>query len=311
MERSFSDRISRNRGFTLIELLVVIAIIAILIGLLLPAVQKVREAAARAQSQNNLKQITLALHNCNDTYGRLPPADGDFPSNSSNLWPNGQWQPAVQGTVQYFILPYIEQGNVYQQYNFSVTWSAAANDAGPNQNQFSQFLCPSAPSNRVASNNRGILDYPAINELTRPNPYALNGVPPSDPTNIGVLGTVSRRLTDITDGTSSTLLLAEDAGRNSCYEMGQLKGSLGENGAWANPAGSITVSGFNPATGTTPGPVAVNGTNSQNVYSFHTGGANGLLADGSVRFLKNSTTIDTLIALTTRAGGEIIPDTSY
>jgi prepilin-type N-terminal cleavage/methylation domain-containing protein len=99
----------RWRGFTLIELLVVIAIIAILIGLLLPAVQKVREAAARAQCQNNLKQMSLAVANCCDTnQGKIPPGIGLYPSNVGNGTANNG-----EGGVFFFLLPYVEQGNMY------------------------------------------------------------------------------------------------------------------------------------------------------------------------------------------------------
>jgi prepilin-type N-terminal cleavage/methylation domain-containing protein len=102
--------VTRNRAaFTLIELLVVIAIIAVLIGLLVPAVQKVREAAARTQDANNLKQLGLAVHGCNDDYGRLPPAYGTFPNPAGAVGP-----PAGLGTLQYFLLPYLEQDAAYK-----------------------------------------------------------------------------------------------------------------------------------------------------------------------------------------------------
>jgi prepilin-type N-terminal cleavage/methylation domain-containing protein len=115
----------RWRAFTLVELLVVIAIIAILIGLLLPAVQKVREAAARTQSFNNLKQASLALHNCNDTNGRLPPAVGYFPATANPGWV----QPAGQGTLQYFLLPYIEQDNLFKAVQ-GASWNLPPNVNG-------------------------------------------------------------------------------------------------------------------------------------------------------------------------------------
>ena len=139
----------RARGFTLIELLVVIAIIAVLIGLLLPAVQKVRDAAARTQSLNNLKQMALACHSCNDTYGKLPPGVGWFPGNVPvNSTPSGR------GTVFYFLLPFVEQDNLYRQINpalfqFNTTAGAWAYNTAPFDFQ------SGVPSNKIITKAMG------------------------------------------------------------------------------------------------------------------------------------------------------------
>jgi prepilin-type N-terminal cleavage/methylation domain-containing protein len=294
-----------RRGFTLIELLVVIAIIAVLIGLLLPAVQKVREAANRASCQNNLKQLGVALHHFHAAEGAFPPGKQETPPGSGQLVHT--WTP--------FILQYIEQEPLYHRYRFDRNWDdAATNDADPggvNQNDIKVFLCPSAPSGRKGSRHRGVIDYSPPNQITRPNPFVTD-MPPSDPTFIGILGhNVRRRLTDVTDGSSNTILLAEDGGRNDVWVLGNRISTGGATGAWANPGTEIVITGFDTATMSLVGPCAVNCDNNNEIYGFHIGQAQLLMGDGSVRPIRAGTNINIVIALATRARGETIDPNSF
>jgi prepilin-type N-terminal cleavage/methylation domain-containing protein len=153
----------RRKGFTLIELLVVIAIIAVLIGLLLPAVQKVREAAARSQSQNNLKQMTMAMHNCNDSYSKLPSCTGLFPMSS---WSQvTTYTPAPHGTLWYFLLPFMEQQNTYNSIStYSYNYGDYSNPPGACViKAFMGPADPTMPANGIMTNwsNRGGISYSA------------------------------------------------------------------------------------------------------------------------------------------------------
>ena len=145
----------RWRGFTLIELLVVIAIIAVLVGLLLPAVQKVREAAGRVTAQNNLKQIGIAVHSCHDTFGKVPTVHGAFPNSANGTDWAAPYNPSHFGTMQYFLLPFIEQDNVYR-----TTTTHSYNSQAVIKTYMSP-ADPSLPAEGRTWSNRGAVSYHA------------------------------------------------------------------------------------------------------------------------------------------------------
>jgi prepilin-type N-terminal cleavage/methylation domain-containing protein len=324
------NRGPRHGGFTLIELLVVIAIIGVLVSLLLPAVQKVREAANRMSCQNNLKQIGLALNNYHSQNGCFPP--GHLHINT----------PSADSGWIARILPMIEQDNLHRQLvavtqNFTLNYTVGDGATGPNAVPIKILRCPSAPSKRTGETNHAMTDYSATNLTSQGAAVDLsmwyNGTAPYD--NSGVLlnvtaadptkDTTGNRVADILDGTSNTIMVAECAGRGDQWIMGELNSTkvyhlatqvnYAGNGAWSNPSNTINVWGADPrANPPTVGgaPVtscAVNCMNLSEIYAFHPGGANGVLADGSVHFLQASTDIVTLRALATiRAREQVTPN---
>ena len=306
---------ARRRGFTLIELLVVIAIIAILIGLLLPAVQKVREAAARLKCTNNLKQIALGCVNYEVTHGRFPPSN-------TTAAPWHGWAALV--------LPQLEQGNVRDLYRLDVSWYDPANAVARNA-VVPVFLCPSTPNAGRAGSSAvpGVAgspfagaawDYTNISVVAVTLLAYLNYPDPAGYFTVwrGTMSSQGSTIAQISDGLSNTLLVTEDAGRPDYWIKGERRTSLTppfggggpgivSGGVWADHQKGFGIEGTSPDGLTTVGECAVNCTNAYEVYAFHPGGANAALADGSVRFLKESLPIRTLAALTTRAGGEVVP----
>ncbi len=283
-----------HRGFTLIELLVVIAIIAILIGLLLPAVQKVREAAARSQCTNNLKQLGLALQNYAGAFGTFPPG-----------YLTGKGIPGIAGPYQpgyawgTFILSFVEQQNLYNLINPPqvALGTVMTNNPALLQTQLKIFLCPSDSGSGVLN---GYLNgnRPFKSVGPQPSPSGASGycttlsnylANSGDNGHAGPLGSNSTtRITDITDGTSNTFLVGERASKNAGLYNSYAGLVFGENdNDGDNYASDQAVLGWTDVqmqsgyNSTLPLP--------QNSFgSMHIGGANFVMADGSVHFIASS-----------------------
>ena len=310
--------LARRGGFTLIELLVVIAIIAVLIGLLVPAVQKVRDAAARIQCANNLKQLGLALHNYHGVFQTFPTSVR--PAGVTSL-------PRVSWTIP--TLPFIEQDNLRQRYDTTTNWDSSAN-LQLTSLPVKIFQCPSAPnSNRLDGD-------PQLNvwNLVAVTDYAAATGVAAYATNVNLTGLVQPgimqknavvKIADVTDGLSNTIMIVESAGRPQIYRGRSPYGSVPtqkvNGGGWARPASDLTF-GTSTADGSSfPGPCAVNCTNgfdypvynmapfgtegTAEPYAFHTGVVNTLLGDGSVRTIGSGISVTTFAALITRSGGEV------
>jgi prepilin-type N-terminal cleavage/methylation domain-containing protein len=282
------------RGFTLIELLVVIAIIAILIGLLLPAVQKVREAAARAQCQNNLKQLSLAVANCCDTnQGKIPPSIGLFP-NQAQTANNGE------GGIFFFLLPYIEQQNLYNLcYN--------ADDVNPNNTSQGHrngglptylswnvqnvgtspknYICPSDASHGMGWGSEVQTSY-GYNGMVFTVGYP------------GGWGSSKRFPALISDGTSNTIFFTDKASANAENSTGSHDSGLNIWVDWGPTIASVEAGNqSSDPTGLNAMFIQVTRVNCESVYwgagacapggnasSFHTSGINVGMGDGSVHF---------------------------
>jgi prepilin-type N-terminal cleavage/methylation domain-containing protein len=309
-----------RRAFTLIELLVVIAIIAILIGLLLPAVQKVREAAARMKCSNNLKQLGTALHTYHDANSTFP-----VPTYVTNT----NYFPAVSWIAM--ILPHIEQGNIANQVNIGLQSYVGTNSPNVNQNlgqhTISTLLCPSATATESTSTidqaaggiraktthyvgNAGPKGTNPLNgQAYRMNPstqggLAVDGVLPYSPVFQAAVTPIlppgAIKLSDITDGTSNTLMVMECSwrGLDAATYRSWIRGI-----GWNNDSTSSknVTNGMHVQTYTTVGTF-----NDVSIGSNHANGCNVVMADVSCRFLRSAIDLNNVLKpMASRAGGEV------
>jgi prepilin-type N-terminal cleavage/methylation domain-containing protein/prepilin-type processing-associated H-X9-DG protein len=340
--RNRTRSLSTSRsGFTLIELLVVIAIIAVLIGLLLPAVQQARSAARRTQCKNNLKQLALAIHNFEGSQ-RVFPMTYTATITSPSQIGQTSWAPQI--------LAHLDQANLLNLgsgWDIKANWWDSSNSnpgayAGqPVANrqisamQLAMMNCPSTPGgprmelkpNSPETKAGACGDYfsPTGVHLDINNSLPAASAFSSSSDLRGVLAiynattNVQNRISDVTDGTSNSIMLGECAGREDVWRKRTISaldygsGNIrARGGAWATndnvyTIGSQTTTSFGTGTSTIPGKLAINNSNEYGhcFYSFHDGGANFAFADGSIKFLGESMDLRVLGSLVTRAGGEV------
>jgi prepilin-type N-terminal cleavage/methylation domain-containing protein/prepilin-type processing-associated H-X9-DG protein len=308
------------RAFTLIELLVVIAIIAVLVGLLLPAVQKVRGAASRAQCQNNMKQLGLALHHFHDLNGAFPASGWTSVGPGNPAGKHVGWRALT--------LPYIEQENLKRLYDFNNNWWDGGNPAAA-ATKVKTYLCPATPDRQftsaVAKSPRPAMTFPsglgptdyevimgvqhvAINPHL-PTPYYNTG----NRLSIMYRNSVNRMI-DVKDGTSTTIMVAECGARPMVWRNRKHAPDLSNDQGigWADSEGPFSFDGA-AADGSAEGcglscAAVMNKKNDNEPYSFHTGGCNFLFGDGHVSFVRESVSIVTFSALITMVAEEVPGD---
>jgi prepilin-type N-terminal cleavage/methylation domain-containing protein/prepilin-type processing-associated H-X9-DG protein len=325
-------------AFTLIELLVVIAIIAVLIGLLLPAVQAAREAARRSQCVNNLKQMGLALHNYNDTNGAFPPAK-IYSGSCATLNPGGR---VLNTTAFALILGFMEQTVLSNAYNFSQASSNSAYHAIGNNNLVGNaavnstvvgtlvatFSCPSDNQPEVITSGQNTPTDPYSRWQARRSSYLVNASTYTEGNCPGVAGTmppaanrgafyndISTSLAMMTDGTSTTMLLGESV--SGTYKYSTAYGPYWGSGCHTSTHGRIHLPSTASAAATAPNgpsgvyypaspPAIINKPYAWVFSSKHPGGINIVMGDGSVRFVKNTINLYAWWSVATIQGAEIV-----
>lgn len=323
---------SRRLGFTLIEVLVVIAIIALLMGMLLPAIQRVREAANRMLCASNMRQIGIATHNYHNDYNGLPP---------SRVSKNNSVAPFIppntgRGNMLMYILPYLEGDNVHKGFVQNRDWCDPVNtSSGLLKTPLKIYMCPSAADGPRFQTETGVKYLtgfvPPYPDAVNPSPvegFATDYAPlvqvkssaasavgmglaapysTANPPGFGAMRqNIRTPLTHIYDGSTHTTLAGEMAGRPLYWVLGKFDGSKTiKDCIWAATDNNINVTGTNETGTSNGGPIVINGRNDVDIYSFHTHGANILFVDGSVRFMKEDLSAQMLVYLVTRKGGEV------
>ena len=330
---------TRHRAFTLVELLVVIAIIGVLIGMLLPAVQTVREAARRTTCANNLKQSSLASLNFESAHQHLPASlivnIGSMPGSPGQP---GFPYPGIVHSWAVQILPFMDQAAMMSGYDMDVPWISSP-DIVPGtpdnqaviRNQVQAFICPSTPVNTAQGSSGQFVFGPAfpfteiavtdyapcssINSIAHTffgypagqgEFVVLSAMSPqfegAGVATLGVSPAKPNTMGQVNDGTSNTILLCESAGRPDLYIGRERQERQLTDGGWGHHENYYGLDGAISGTTNAPGNCVINCHNDNETYAFHPGGANHGFTDGSVHFIDESIDPQVYAALVTANG---------